>query len=859
MTCDPQQRSRYRAYAWHALKQGLTRLIRQRRRTPVYLLIGSPQSGKKSLLRAMGAKPLDMDHLEAPWWHNDEAYFLVHRTDESPLLLKKSLSIILRWAKHWMPIHGVMVCLDIHKLYQSQGPQQTQSLANIHASLQAIEQPIKDCPITVVCTKSDLIAGFQHTFADPTLVDHNRCLGFTTQIHSFHDAIESFIKKLYDHAMIRAQQEDDPFDKKNILDFPRQIDAIKDAIQSIIQQMVSHTRLSLHRLCLTSVIQQQRPIDYLAKPIAQAYQVHATPHQPRESQTPYFVSNLMTHLRQQGEAYAKSTHALLLPWLGVMGLTLLGSLLIGYPMWQPRSHTSHMIAVSQPSVITPNTMQATLSKDLQEHSPNSLIDLVQAMQSHQLPKDRTIMESMLENIQTTLPKQLYALTTHLWRQTHPIITDEPNQLYEQSAFESWRRDMVPQALLLTRKLSQAYHHALLHDASHEIEEALLQTYLNHYAAYWSQQSEQLRLSPPNSINEAIAWLRNFSEHEGHWQQQLRLAYLQTQSTNNPLFNQMVSDHFQWLRQWEDHELPLMQKQSHELLTMLEEAQRSNHPTQDFFNLGRQTALNPEQSTIGQMIHQSELNQSRLPWLKDGTHHIWQLLLAKSADYINEAWADIYHQINPMIAHQFPFDPQANTDIPPEQFEALFKHNGLMDRFFDLYLLAFTDQDQNYWQWKSIFGEKIPLHQSQLEQFIRAHLIQDMFFTNDSNMGSTFSLTPMGLSDDIKTIRITLGEQSITYDHDAIPMMELQWPGEEPYGIRMQIEKQNGIEVSYNKPGFWGLFHLINQHAHYDMDRQQAKIAFTINGETIHLLLASKASPNPFIPDVLNRFHLEEKL
>lgn len=862
MKLDRQALARHRGYTFHAIKEGLRHLLRHRRKTPVYLVIGSPQSGKKALLRGHGAKPLDSNHLEAPWWTDEQTFFYVHQSNQPSRLLKKSLLPVMRWAKSWMPIQGVMVCLDIHQLYQSQGPQQTQSLSNINASLQAIDAFIKDCPVTVVCTKSDLIAGFQSTFADPTLVDHEQCLGFTTDVHNFHQAIEGFIKKLYDHALIRSQQEDDPYDKQNILDFPRQIDAIKDAIQSITQQIVDRSRLSLNRLCLTSVLQQQRPIDYLAKPLAQAYQVHAQNHEAKHGETIYFVRNLMRQVHEQGGAYAHETKSRYLPWLMIVALTCFGSTFMWHRMSSPPAISTYptSIASIHHPPMNASTLHASLDQDLREQSHHTLVDLVETLQSKTPINDPTLIESALKATQTTLPEQLYTLALHLWQIDHPGQNNQGDRLYQQSTFNAWQQSIIPKAITLTRTLSQPFHHALLQEASPKTEKSLLENYLQHYVTYWSQQSDALKLSPPNNTNEAIAWLRHISEHDGPWQQQLRLAYRQTQATENPRFNQVVSNHFAWLREWEQKELPLMQKEAHQILSILENAQRANHPTQDLFNLGRQTALNPDQSAMGIMIHHSERNKDHMPWMNQGAHQIWHLLLAESAKHINAAWSGVYHRVHPVIAHQFPFDPQANTDIAPEQFIALFEHNGVMDRFFDLYLLAFTDQAQNYWQWKTIFGEKIPLHQAQLDQFIRAHLIQDMFFgSSPSSPGSTFSLTPIGLPDDVKTIRITLGDQSITYDHDAIPMMALNWPGQPPHGIRMTINKQNGMEVSYSKPGFWGLFHLINQHAHYDMDRQQAKITFTINGETIHLMLASKTSPNPFIPDVLNQFHLQESL
>ena len=110
------------------------------------------------------------------------------------------------------------------------------------------------------------------------------------------------------------------------------------------------------------------------------------------------------------------------------------------------------------------------------------------------------------------------------------------------------------------------------------------------------------------------------------------------------------------------------------------------------------------------------------------------LLDSTHEIINHAWEQtIIPAYNTALANKYPLYKNSKDDINLEAFNHFFAPSGLMDVFFDQYLKPFINIDKENWSWGSIDGQKVNFAPNYLEVFLRASLIQKMFYPAKSSM------------------------------------------------------------------------------------------------------------------------------
>ncbi len=71
---------------------------------------------------------------------------------------------------------------------------------------------------------------------------------------------------------------------------------------------------------------------------------------------------------------------------------------------------------------------------------------------------------------------------------------------------------------------------------------------------------------------------------------------------------------------------------------------------------------------------------------------WNVILLEAIKEIDRKWnKDVYPEFNRNLAHKYPFNPTAKTDVSLEEFEDFFGKNGVIDRFYQNELKPFLEE------------------------------------------------------------------------------------------------------------------------------------------------------------------------
>jgi len=168
---------------------------------------------------------------------------------------------------------------------------------------------------------------------------------------------------------------------------------------------------------------------------------------------------------------------------------------------------------------------------------------------------------------------------------------------------------------------------------------------------------------------------------------------------------------------------------------------------------------------------------------------------------------------------------------------------------------------DYWTLKTINGKTLPISQKSIEMFIRASLIQQMFFTdNPSQPSFRFNLTPMSLSNNLVSFTLNLEDQLYEIAPTSRKTMSFTWPGKKIEKTSIVFNPANKNPVDITKTGFWSWFRLLDTAT--IQPTRNAKI-YTITFKSgiyqAKFQVAADNLINPFIPSIINKFRCPNKL
>lgn len=411
---------------------------------------------------------------------------------------------------------------------------------------------------------------------------------------------------------------------------------------------------------------------------------------------------------------------------------------------------------------------------------------------------------------------------------------------------------------------QAENWILARQDLHELPLLLQQAYCYEYVIWWQNFMRQIKPAPArdyhqthdllvtlrqaNTINKLITFMQQQTGPE--------------QGPNATLFNRDIASKFT--------ELSLMSASAvrHLMLTLRELEQFLN--TLAVVNDQGKTAFNLTKSRFqGDELanpltalysHSHQLPEPVATWAKQIADDTWFSLINDSRTYINHQWQQlVYHDYQTTIANRFPFDIGQNQEIPVADFDRFFAPHGSLNRFIDDYLKPFLDTSKAQWQLKQADNYVLPISSDMINELIRANVITNMFFPEQSEHSQIeFSLQKLSLDPIVANLRLTIGDTKLIDTQASDSYTQFHWP---ETNARLVLNSIEGNHFELEELGAWAFFRLL-QKVNVLVDEQDSanlEILFEINGNSGRYLLKTQNQVNPFIPGILNGFSLMESI
>lgn len=250
------------------------------------------------------------------------------------------------------------------------------------------------------------------------------------------------------------------------------------------------------------------------------------------------------------------------------------------------------------------------------------------------------------------------------------------------------------------------------------------------------------------------------------------------------------------------------------------------------------------------------------WIQSIIKNTYPALLHETNIHINNQWqAIIISEYKNNILGKYPLFKNSNQDIKLNDFNKFFGPSGIMESFFNKYIFPFVDIESNNWVWKNIEGHTINIPQERLEVFLRANLIQKMFYPNKTpNPKIEFTLSPMDLTPNIQNFNIHLEGQKITFNYQNKQSQDLVWPGPNPGLVIMDFTDTQGKYFSTSTFGPWAFFRILDKsNVSQANNLKNFTLIFELNNNTAKYELIAKESVNPFIPEIVSDFRCPDSL
>ena len=197
--------------------------------------------------------------------------------------------------------------------------------------------------------------------------------------------------------------------------------------------------------------------------------------------------------------------------------------------------------------------------------------------------------------------------------------------------------------------------------------------------------------------------------------------------------------------------------------------------------------------------------------------------------------------------------KSSREITYEDFTYFFGPNGLMDEFFNKYLVASVDKSGKDWSWNPHADGESGISSTALKQFQRADTIKNTFFRMGKQLPSvSFRLKPISMSPDITQFVMDIDGQILTYAHGPVRPVSMKWPGPNDTGqVRIQLLPPLQGLSGISKEGPWALFRLFDEA---QIARTSNPIifimTFSIQGRESKFELQANSAVNPFqLPDL----------
>jgi type VI secretion system protein ImpL len=212
-----------------------------------------------------------------------------------------------------------------------------------------------------------------------------------------------------------------------------------------------------------------------------------------------------------------------------------------------------------------------------------------------------------------------------------------------------------------------------------------------------------------------------------------------------------------------------------------------------------------------------------------------------------------------VEGNYPFSPDSQRDVSVEDFTRVFAQGGVLDDFFTKNLAPFVDTSARPWRYKTLPGSTEPVHGPDLEPFMHAKEIRDIFFSDpgQKQLGWKADIRVAELDPTIMNLSVDIDGQSMLYQHGPVAPFRVSWPGPRG-GVHAEITAMPRIRVDTSTvsiDGPWAFMRLMHRgEAMSTATAGRTRAVFQFDGRKAVLDIASAGSlANPLTSDVLTTF------
>jgi intracellular multiplication protein IcmF len=402
-------------------------------------------------------------------------------------------------------------------------------------------------------------------------------------------------------------------------------------------------------------------------------------------------------------------------------------------------------------------------------------------------------------------------------------------------------------------------------------DVLRREYLERYANWWVKISQTAmpltfqtyaqakdfftHLASPNSSFEKIRQLIQFNTG----------TYSSSQAKDELAFNRVVARKFTSFNLFTAHQSKLLQPIFADFTYYFETLNNAQDEGKTAFSVAKSRFNNHQVDPISQ-LHRLE-QQLPFPlndWVIKIGNNAWNLILQDTQNHINEQWQSlVYNEYEDTIKGNFPFHTKASKEVSKSNFIHFFGHQGRLAQFFDYYLKPFIDTSSARWRVKELDGLQLPIHKKTMTELIRANVIREMFFDQNSDVPDvSFTLHAIALEPIVKTFTVAINGQKLIEEQDQQHSLEFKWPGNNENQLtQLIVNSISGQMYKVDEEGFWGLFKLFSKAnlIAVNNDTQNYQLILDVNGNAAKFLLSANKPLNPFIPGILDDFRLPREL
>ena len=220
-----------------------------------------------------------------------------------------------------------------------------------------------------------------------------------------------------------------------------------------------------------------------------------------------------------------------------------------------------------------------------------------------------------------------------------------------------------------------------------------------------------------------------------------------------------------------------------------------------------------------------------------------------------------------IAGRYPLVRNAQSDILSEDFSHFFAPEGLLDDFFQKYLLPYVDKSEARWRWRSGAAGSLGMSTAALEDFQRGAMIRAMFFPLGSKQPSLrFQLKQLKLDPELTSATLTIDGQKMEFTPTAANAsahamsMLFQIPsGKRVEQVQFDVQPA-GAKTDLRTEGPWAWLRMLDMgQVEATEQNERLKLRFEFDGRALSLLMTASSVIHPFQRTALEQFHCPENL